>query len=98
MENGKIKSIRNVFKLEKGNKQKKTTTTTTTKDDIIKNIRNLFKLGEETEPIKDEIINDIRNLFEQEKDYYKPIRVGNFYRNNYNEYENNGDRDKKSIN
>ena len=28
----------------------------------------------------------------------KPIRVGNFYRNNYNEYENNGDGDKKSIN
>ena len=28
--------------------------------------------------IKDIIIRHIKNLFEQEKDYYKPVRVGNF--------------------
>ena len=29
-------------------------------------------------------------LFEQEKDYYKPVRVGYFWNNNYIEYESNG--------
>ena len=34
--------------------------------------------------MKDMIISDIRNLFELEnEDYYKPIRVGNLYSNNY---------------
>ena len=32
--------------------------------------------------------------FEQEHDYYKPIRVGNFQNDNYVEYENNGDRNR----
>ena len=40
------------------------------------------------------MIRDIKNLFEQEKDYYKPGRVANLYRNNYIKYENNGDRNK----
>ena len=40
------------------------------------------------------IISDIRNIFEQERDYYKSIRVGNFYSNNFIEHKNNGDRDK----
>ena len=40
------------------------------------------------------IISDIRNIFEQERDYYKSIRVGNFYSSNYIEHKNNGDRDK----
>ena len=32
---------------------------------------------------------------EQEKeDYYKQIRLGDFWNNNYIEYENNGDRNK----
>ena len=33
-------------------------------------------------------------LFEQEEDYYKPARVGNFDSNNYIEYECNGDKNK----
>lgn len=65
-----------------------------TKGDIIKNKRNLFTLEKETKPIKDKIINDIKNHFEQEKSYYKPIRVGNFYSIYYLEYESNDDRDK----
>ena len=43
------------------------------------------------------IIRVIRNLFESENeegDYYKPIRVGNFFSKNYIEYESNGDRNK----
>ena len=36
--------------------------------------------------IEDRKTRDIRNLFESEngkEDYYKPVRVGNFYSNNY---------------
>ena len=43
------------------------------------------------------MIRDIRNFFEHEEekeDYYKPVRAGNFWRNNYIEYESNGDRNK----
>ena len=42
-------------------------------------------------------LRDIKNLFEHEKDeenYYKPVRVNNFWSNNYIEYKSNGDRNK----
>ena len=43
----------------------------------------------------DRIIGDIKNLFEQEEeDYYKPVRLGDFYRNHYIVYESNGYRNK----
>ena len=58
----------------------------------IKSIRNLFKRKKENETIKDKLIRDIRTLFNQEDDYYKPIRVGNFWNSNYIEYESSGDR------
>ena len=63
-------------------------------EDIIKNIRNLFKLKKEKERIKDRIITDIRTLFKQEDYYYKPTRVGNFLNNNYIRYKSSGDRNK----
>ena len=85
--------MKNLFKLEKGNKPK----IKGAKDDTIKNIRNLFKLEKETKPIKDKIINDIRSLFEQEVDYYKPIRMSSFYSNNYMKYESDGDKDKNLL-
>ena len=48
-------------------------------ENIIKSIRNLLQLKKENEAIKDRIIRDIRALFErEEKNYYKPMRVGNF--------------------
>ena len=41
------------------------------------------------------MIRDIRNLFEhEEENYYKPVRVRNFWSNNYIEFESNGDRNK----
>ena len=48
----------------------------------------------ENEATKDRIIKDIRNLFqhEEKENYYKPVRVANFWSSNYIEYENNGDR------
>ena len=64
-------------------------------ENIIKSMRNLFKLKKENEVIKDKIIRDTRTLFEQkEEDYYNPIRLGNFWNNNYIEYESSGDRNK----
>ena len=48
-------------------------------DNIIKDVKNLFRLKKENEAIKDRIIRDIRNLFQhEEEDYYKPVRVFNF--------------------
>ena len=44
--------------------------------------------------MKDIIVRDMRKLFEKEEDYYKPVRVDNFYSNNYIECESNGDRNK----
>ena len=38
--------------------------------------------------MKDRIIIDIKNLFQhKEENYYKPLRVGNFWSNNYIEYK-----------
>ena len=66
-------------------------------ENIIKDIRNLIRQQKETKTIKDKILRGIKNLFEhekEEKNYYKPVRVSNFWSNNYIEYESNGDRNK----
>ena len=77
LEDNIIKDVRNLVRLKKE-----------IDDTAIKNIRNLFRLTKENEAIKGRAIRDIRNLFEhEEKDYYKPVRVGNFWSNNYTEYE-----------
>ena len=66
------------------------------KENIIKDVRNLLRLQKGTKAIKDRILPDINNLFEhkEEENYYKPVRVSNFWSNNYIEYESNGDRNK----
>ena len=51
-------------------------------------------MEKETEAIKEKVIRDIRNLSEQEKNYCKPVRVGNFWSNNYIEYESDVTRSK----
>ena len=50
----------------------------------------------ENKAIKDRIIIDFWKLFEheEEENYYKPVRVSNFWSNNYIEYESSGDRKK----
>ena len=80
-----IKDIRNLFRLKK--EQNYT---------AIKDIRNLFRQEKETKAVKDRILRDIKNLSEHEKEenYYKPVRVSNFWSNNYIEYKCNGDRNK----
>ena len=59
-------------------------------------MKNLFRLKKENKAIKDRIIKDIRNLFEHEEEQnsFKPVKVGNFYSNNYTEHESNGNRNK----
>ena len=43
-------------------------------------------------------IKDIRYIFRHKKEnYYKPVRVGNFWNNNYIEYESNCDRKKMLL-
>ena len=64
-------------------------------DTTVTEISNFSRLKKENEAIKDIIITNIRNLFEhEEKGYYKPVRVGNFWSNNCIEYESNGDKNK----
>ena len=57
----------------------------------------MFRLEKENNIIKDIILTDIRNPFqneEEEENYYKPVRVSNFSRNNYVEYESNVHKNK----
>ena len=78
-------------------------------ENIIKDIRNLFRLKNEihytaikcktrikTKAIKDRILSDIKNLLEheEEKNYYKLLRVTYSWNNNNLEYESNDDRNK----
>ena len=67
------------------------------KENIIKDIRNLSKIQKKTKAIKDKILRDIQNLFEhkEEENYYKSVRLNNFWSNNYIEYEGNANRNKK---
>ena len=59
------------------------------------NLKIKIRLEKENKAIKDGIIKDIETLFEQEEeDYYKPVRFGNFWNNNYIKYESSGDRNK----
>ena len=54
-------------------------------------------MKKENEASKDTVIRDTKNDFEhEEEDYYKPVGLGNFWGNNYTEYESNGDRNKIS--
>ena len=80
-----IKDIRSLFRLKK--EQNYTG---------IKDVKNLFRLEKETNAIKDRILGDVKSIFEheEEENYYKPVRVSNFWSNNYIEYESNGDRNK----
>ena len=52
-------------------------------ENMIKNIRNLFKLEKENQAIKDKTMRDIKTFFEQQKaEYYKPVKFGEFWEKN----------------
>ena len=79
-----IKDVRNCFRLKKE-----------IEDTTVKDIRNLFRLKKENKSIKNGIIKDTRNLFEhEEENYYKLVRVGNFWNNSYVEHASSGDKNK----
>ena len=63
---------------------------------IIKGTRNLFRLKEEIKGIKYIILRNIKNFFEYEKEenWYKPVRVNNFWNNSYIKYKGNSDENK----
>ena len=82
-----------VNKVCTGEERNQANTQKKSEKNIVKSIRNLFKLKKENERIKDRITKDMI-LFEQKDDYHKPIRVGNCWNNNYVEYKSNGDRTK----
>ena len=65
-------------------------------DNIIKNIRNLFRLNKILEQLKIEYLETfwVKLLFEQEDDYNNAIRVGNVRNKNFLEYESNSDENK----
>ena len=59
-------------------------------------IRIFFRLEKEIKAIEDRLLRDIKNVFEhKEENYYKPVRVNNFWSNNYIEYERNSDKNKR---
>ena len=45
--------------------------------------------------LKDTTIRDIRAPFELEEEYYTPKRVGNFWNDNYIQYESNSGKKRK---
>ena len=55
-----------------------------------------FRLEKENKAIKVIVLRNIGNLFEneEEKNYYKPVRVSNFWSNNYIERESHGDKNR----
>ena len=51
-------------------------------ENIIKDIRNFFRLEKETKRLEDEILRDLKNYFEpKEENYYKPVTIRNFWSN-----------------
>ena len=81
-----IKDIINLFKLKK--EQNYT---------AIKDIGNLFRQEKETKAIKDRVLRDIKHIFEheEEENYYKPVKMNNYWSNSYIEFESYGDINKK---
>ena len=67
-----IKDAGNLFRLKRLKKE--------TNDATIEGVRDLFTLKKENKAIKGRKIKDIRILFEHEEDYYKPVRVYNFWK------------------
>ena len=58
-------------------------------ENIVENIRHLFRLEKETKEVKDKILRDIKNLFEE---YYKSVRVYKFWSDNHIEYKSKGEK------
>ena len=86
-----IEDVRNLFRLKK--------LKTETIDTTVKDIENLFRLKKQNKAIKDISFRNIRNIVEneEEENYYKPVKVSNFWSNNYLEKERYGDINKTLL-
>ena len=86
-----IKDVRNLFRLKK--------LKTETIDTTVKDIENLFRLKKQNTAIKDVSFRNIRNIVEneEEENYYKPVKVSNFWSNNYLEKKRCGDINKTLL-
>ena len=77
-----IKNVRNLVRLKKE-----------TDDNAIKDI--FLDQKNEIKQLEIEYLEIIRNLFEhegQEENFYKPVKVSNFWSNNYIDYESKGEK------
>ena len=66
----------------------------------MKGIRNLFRLEKENKQLKYKILRDNRNLLEHEEDeknYYKSLRVSNFLSIDYIECKINSSKNKTLL-
>ena len=74
--------MKSLFRQEKENRKK-------IKDRILRDIRQVFRLGRKNKAIKDIILTNIRNFLENEEEekFQKPVRVRNFWSNNNIEFE-----------
>ena len=62
---------------------------------MLRDIRNVFIIEKENKAIIDIILRDIRNHFEnEEEDYYKLVRISNFWSSNYVKYKSKSDKNK----
>ena len=62
---------------------------------MLRDIRNIFIIEKENKAIIDIILRDIRNHFEnEEEDYYKLVRISNFWSSNYVKYKSKSDKNK----
>ena len=57
-------------------------------ENIIKKIRNHFRLEKETKGIENKTLKYIKNLFEE---HYNPVRINSFSSDDHSEYKSNND-------
>ena len=56
-----------------------------------------MRIKKEIKRIKDIALRSIKNLFDnkkEEENYYKPVRLNNFWNKNYSEYKSNSDKNR----
>ena len=79
----RIKDVKNLFRLKKE-----------IYENTFKDVTNLARLNKENKEIKDRINGDFRYIFQHHEEGNKLVSAGNFFSDNFIEYEINGDRNK----
>ena len=81
-----IKGISSLSRLEKEN--------IAIRDKIVRDIKNLFTLEKENKAINYRILRDIWIFEYEEEHFYKSVRIGNFWSNNFIKHKSNGDKNR----